>query len=337
MPASGSPSTPLLSWRSRPCRTPLSGCSSGNATLARLTSGTDVLTVHSGRLHLVSMSCGTAKGVRREGSGTGTGTRVSPRLSSLLFLLGEELYRQPRAVYKYWAGGLRSCDHAATSSSSSSISICFRSSTTVGHSCYASETGIRSATVQVLVVHRAPVMDVPVIIQFQFLHSYENVVVPQIPFLNSVLQLQLCFRGVYAQCKLCSSGRFHSAVLRRCLRAHCCVLTGAGDGPDSAEHREVSARVLGLARCCKTGGCSDSAENREVSARVLGLVHCPSLCNDRCRMVETVQKTVEFPQLVLSWTRLLTCPCLPRHGLVEVPAVAVHRLVCLLIMAMMSL
>ena len=46
-----------------------------------------------------------AKGMRREGSGTGTGTRVSPRLSSLLFLLGEELYRQPRAVYKYWAGG----------------------------------------------------------------------------------------------------------------------------------------------------------------------------------------------------------------------------------------
>ena len=54
------------------------------------------------------------------GSGTGTGTRVSPRLSSLLFLLGEERYRQPRAVYKYWAGGLLSCDDAATSSSSSS-------------------------------------------------------------------------------------------------------------------------------------------------------------------------------------------------------------------------
>ena len=57
-------------------------------------------------------------------------TRVSPRLTSLLFLLGEELYRQPREVYKYWAGGLRSCDHAATSSSSSSssTSLWFRSS-----------------------------------------------------------------------------------------------------------------------------------------------------------------------------------------------------------------
>ena len=28
---------------------------------------------------------------------------MSPRLSSLPFLLGEEQYRQPRAVYKYWA------------------------------------------------------------------------------------------------------------------------------------------------------------------------------------------------------------------------------------------
>ena len=43
---------------------------------------------------------------------------MSPRLTSLLFLLGEEQYRQPRAVYKYWVGGLPSCDHAATRSSS---------------------------------------------------------------------------------------------------------------------------------------------------------------------------------------------------------------------------
>ena len=32
----------------------------------------------------------------------------------------------------------------------------------------------------------------------------------------------------------------------------------------------------------------------------LDLVLCPSLCNNRCRMVETVQKTVESPQLVLA-------------------------------------
>ena len=43
--------------------------------------------------------------MRRDWSGTGTGTRASLCLTSLLFLLGEELYRQPRAVYKYWSGG----------------------------------------------------------------------------------------------------------------------------------------------------------------------------------------------------------------------------------------
>ena len=93
-----------LSWR-----TPLSGCGSGMSTVARRTSGTDVLTVQSGELQMVSRSCGTAKRMRR-GSGTGTGTRVSPRLTSLLFLL----------VCKYWVGDLPSCDHAATCSSSSS-------------------------------------------------------------------------------------------------------------------------------------------------------------------------------------------------------------------------
>ena len=73
------------------------------------------------------------------------------------------------------------------------------------------------------------------------------------------------------QCKLCKSRRFHRAVLRRCLRAHCCALTGAGDGLDSAEKREVSARVLGqgcLARCDARQVLDgrDSAENCGVSA-----------------------------------------------------------------------
>ena len=117
-----------------------------------------------------------------------------------------------RTVFKYWAGGLRSCDHAATSSSSSSSSTSVSvHRQSVGHSCYASETGIRSATVQVGGAHRTPVMDVPVVLQLRFLHSYEKVVVPQIPFLDRVLEL--CFRGVYAQCKLCNSQRFHRAVL----------------------------------------------------------------------------------------------------------------------------
>ena len=44
-------------------------------------------------------------------------------------------------------------------------------------------------------------------------------------------------------------------------------------------------------RCATTGaGCRDSAENCGVSAVGAG-----------------------------SWTRLLTCPCWPRHGVVEVP------------------
>ena len=79
-----------LSWR-----TPSSGCGSGRSTLARRTSGTDVLTVQSGELQLVSRSWGTAKRMRWEGSGTGTETRVSPRLTSLLFLLGEVLTASP--------------------------------------------------------------------------------------------------------------------------------------------------------------------------------------------------------------------------------------------------
>ena len=45
---------------------------------------------------------------------------ASVRMTSLLFLLGEERYRQPRAVYKYWVGDVPSCDHAATCSNSSS-------------------------------------------------------------------------------------------------------------------------------------------------------------------------------------------------------------------------
>ena len=95
-----------LSWR-----TPSSGCDSGMSTLASLTTGTDALERLPGSHRLTSRWCGSAKGMRRD---------WSARLTSLLFLLGEELYRQRRAVCKYWAGGLPSYDHAATCSSSSS-------------------------------------------------------------------------------------------------------------------------------------------------------------------------------------------------------------------------
>ena len=56
-------------------------------------------------------------------------------------------------------------------------------------------------------------VDVPILMQLKFLQFYENVEVPQFPFLDRVVQLQLCFRGVYVQCKLCKSRRFHRAVL----------------------------------------------------------------------------------------------------------------------------
>ena len=96
------------------------GADSGRSTLARRTSGTDVPTVQSGELLLVLRSCGT--GAKDEEGGVWywhRDTRVST-FDLPPLLLGEERYCQPRAVYKFWAGDLPSCDHAATCSRSSS-------------------------------------------------------------------------------------------------------------------------------------------------------------------------------------------------------------------------
>ena len=71
----------LLSWRA-----PSSGCGSGMTTLASLTTGTDALERLPGSHRLASRWCGSAKGMRRDWSGTGTRTRASLRLTSLLFL-----------------------------------------------------------------------------------------------------------------------------------------------------------------------------------------------------------------------------------------------------------
>ena len=68
----------------------------------------------------------------------------------------------------------------------------------------------------------------------------------------------------------------------------------------------------------------------------LDLVHCPSLCNDKRRMVETVQQTVEAPQLVLLLDKVVDVFLLVTSLCSRSSAVAVHRLVCQLIMAMMS-
>ena len=117
---------------------------------------------------------------------------------------------------------------------------------------------------------------------------------------------------MYEQCKLCKSWRFHRAVLRRCFRAHCCApLTGAGEGPDSAENREVSARVLGLGSM-------------------------PVVVQRKVPDVETVQKTVESPQLVLLLDKVVDVPVLATSWGCRGSAVAVHRLVCQLIMSVIS-
>ena len=89
----------LLSWRS-----PSSGCGLRMTNLASRTTGTGALSVLSGSHRLALRWCGTVQGMRRGTATSGTRIRVSPRLTSLLFLLGEELHRQPRAVYKYWVG-----------------------------------------------------------------------------------------------------------------------------------------------------------------------------------------------------------------------------------------
>ena len=94
-----------LSWR-----TPLSGCGSRMTILASRTTGTDAFSVLSGSHHLAARWCGMPQGMRRGLFTSGTRKRVSPRLLSLLFRLGEELHRQPKAVYEYWVGRLPSCD-----------------------------------------------------------------------------------------------------------------------------------------------------------------------------------------------------------------------------------
>ena len=100
---------------------------------------------------------------------------------------------------------------------------------------------------------------------------------------------------LHVQCKLCKSRRSHRAVLRRCLRAHCCALTGAGDDPDSAENREVPARVLGL------GSMPVVAQRQVPDGR------------------DSASKLWNLRSWCCSWTTLLTCPCWPRHWVVEVP------------------
>ena len=88
-----------------------------------------------------------------EGSATtGTGSRVSPRLTSLLFLLGESCTASPG---RYTNSG-RAASVPVTMQRQVPADLRVRHPSdsvhrqSVGHSCYATETGIRSATVQVV-------------------------------------------------------------------------------------------------------------------------------------------------------------------------------------------
>ena len=144
----------------------------------------------------------------------------------------------------------------------------------------------------------------------------------------------------------------------------------------TVQNRGVSACVLGqgcLARCCKTvkfppvfldlvlcpSLCNDrcvveavqkTAEfpqwqyvDKVVDVPVVLLVVSSSrtkLLTCRCYadkvLIETVQKTVESPQLVLLLDMVVDVPVLVTSWGCRGSAVAVHRQVCQLIMAMMS-
>ena len=140
-----------------------------------------------------------------------------------------------------------------------------------------------------------PLVDVSVIIQLMFLQYFENVDVPQFPSSTECYSFQLFYRGVYVQCKLCISRRFHNAVLGQVVHAPVVM------------QRQVLLLV--------------ETVQKTVRFRLAfsDLVHCPSLCNDKCRMVETVQPTVESPQLVLLLVKVVDVPVLTSHGAVEVP------------------
>ena len=158
------------------------------------------------------------------------------------------------------------------------------------------------------------VMDVPVIIQLVFLQSYENVEVPQIPFLTECSRFQLYYRGESVQCKMCKSQRFHCAFLgkvvdvpvviqRQVLGVGQCrktvevpqlqsvqflevidtpvvLVTTFACGPDSAEIRRAFAvldKAVGMPLVCRNCGGSAVTVRRQV------WFTCLSLCNDWCR------------------------------------------------------
>ena len=243
--------------------------------------------------------------------------------------------------------------------------------------------GIPSALLgchQVRGAHLAPVMDVSVILQLKFLHSYENVEVPEFPFLDRVLQLpvvlQRRLRAVQTVQKLelppCSSSTLFTCPLlcvdrcrrwsRQCrktvkiphtfwdmvvlpvvvtmtgagwliqcrklwsLRSWFCnslslstavtaaamvfqmswTTNNSGDGDLAASSFSVS---------CVQGSVAQGFEPR--SARAIILRASYEVWAAYGAVLTPRSRRVRFQDLA-SWTRMLTCPCWPRHGVVAV-------------------
>ena len=71
--------------------------------MARPTFGTGALVLRSGSRRRAPVSSGLARRVLEGRPGTGTRKHVPVHMTSLFFLLSEELHSLPRAVYKFWA------------------------------------------------------------------------------------------------------------------------------------------------------------------------------------------------------------------------------------------
>ena len=117
--------------------------------------------------------------------------------------------------------------------------------------------------------HRSPVMDVPVIIQLQFLHSYENVLVPQIAFLDSA-PTSSCTAESCTYSANCASTGDSTAQFLVWLFTRPLLCCDSHLGLDSAENCGSSACVLGhglpVVVQRQVPGCRDSAENCGFSA-----------------------------------------------------------------------
>ena len=123
---------------------------------------------------------------------------------------------------------------------------------------------------------------------------------PQIPFLDRVLQLPVF-------------------VLQRRVRGVQTVQKP--EIPQCSSSTLSTCPLLCVDRCRRWS--RQCRKHREDSARVFWTRFMPSLCNDRCRKVVTVQKTVESPWLVLLLDQVVDVPVLATSWVCRGSAVAV--------------